>query len=82
MKIGKTQNGIHYARYSGFVAIGNSSAQAFNNLVALFHGAKANGSNAVNKAKKQYQCLSRITAPMRTGTLRKSNSKRASIAAT
>jgi hypothetical protein len=49
MKIGKTASGIYFARYSGFVALGNSAAQAFNNLVVLFEGAKANGNSGKQK---------------------------------
>lgn len=38
MKIGKTASGIFYARYLGFIALGKTSKEAFNNLVDMTHG--------------------------------------------
>jgi hypothetical protein len=52
MKIGKTASGIYFARYFGYVAIGNSAAQAYNNLVVLFQGAKTNGNNDKQKRNR------------------------------
>lgn len=51
LKIGKTQSGIRFARYSGFVAIGKTAGEAYNNLLVLYHGANCNGNNTISAKK-------------------------------